>query len=266
MKIYNFAVIGRDVSKSSSPVMHEFIAGKFGYKINYEKISVREDGFDSEVGGLFDKLDGFNVTVPYKIRIIKHLNKIVGDAEIFGSVNTVKCGEKIGYNTDGAGFSLMLKNGGVDVKGGKVLLLGAGGAGRSVAKKLADAGALVEVYDVHKEKSFALANEFAGVAALGEVKPGGYYLIINATGTGMHETEGISPVGEDILKNCSVAADLIYNPEKSEFLKIAESLGKKTINGSAMLFYQAYFAECIYSGREADPREAKTMFAEFKER
>ena len=265
MKAFNLAVIGKDVSKSLSPEMHSFIAEKLGYKIDYKKISVPEDRFEEEVDSLFENLDGFNVTIPYKLTIINHLNKICGDALSFGAVNTVKSKERLGYNTDGLGFSLMLENGGVEVNGKKVLLLGAGGAGRSAAKKLSDAGALVYIYDVNRENSRKVAGEFKGVA-LDAVKPNDYYLIVNATGIGMHKTEGISPVGEDILKSCSVAVDLIYTPEKSAFLSLAEELGKKIINGSAMLFYQAYFAACIYFGREANASEAKKLFEEYKER
>lgn len=81
----------------------------------------------------------------------------------------------------------------------------------------------------------------------------------------MHKTEGISPVGEEVLRGCDVALDLIYTPEKSKFLQIAESLGKKIINGAAMLFYQAYYAECIYFDRTANEAEAKRLFEEYKE-
>ena len=266
MKIYNFAVIGKDVSKSTSPEIHSFIAERLGYKINYKKISVPENEFVNKVGKLFEELDGFNVTIPYKLSVIPYLTETFGDAKIFGAVNTVKCDGRLGYNTDGAGFSLMLENGGVNAKGEKVLLLGAGGAGRSVAKKLSDSGALVEVFDVNKESSKKLAAEFRGVMSLDEIKPYNYFLIINATGIGMHKTEGISPVGEEILKNCAVAADLIYYPEKSAFLSLAETLGKKIINGASMLLYQAYFADCIYFGRKASASEARKLFEEYKEK
>ena len=75
-----------------------------------------------------------------------------------------------------------------------------------------------------------------------------YDVIINATGVGMHKTEGISPVGEELLSLCDTAVDLLYVPPKSKFLEISETLGKKIKNCEALLFYQAYYAEFIYLG------------------
>jgi shikimate dehydrogenase len=192
-----------------------------------------------------------------------HLKSIEGDAHTFGAVNTVLTKNLSGHNTDGLGFMLMLTNNGVDVKGKKVLLLGAGGAGRSVAKKLSDAGATVYVYDKFAQNVQHLAKEFAGIVPLSEVTPQDYYLAINATGVGMHKTEGISPVGEDILSKVQVAIDLIYVPERSKFLEIAHGLGKKIINGKAMLFYQAYYAECIYFGVKPCEKQAKELFEKY---
>lgn len=259
------AVIGKDVSKSLSPEIHNFIAKHTGNKLTYEKLSVAEYDFAEFADKLFKEYDGFNVTIPYKIKIMPYLEKIEGDAQSFGAVNTVRVSDKSGYNTDGLGFMLMLKNNGVCVTGKKILLLGAGGAGRSVAKKLSDGGAEVFVYDVNAENSKKIAKEFSRVTALKSIDNKPYYAIINASGIGMHKTEGISPVGEDIVKLCDIAIDLIYTPEKSEFLRLAESCGKCIINGLAMLFYQAYYAQCIFFERAADEAEAKELFAKFTE-
>ena len=79
----------------------------------------------------------------------------------------------------------------------------------------------------------------------------------------MHDTVGISPVGAELLASCEVAIDLIYEPETSEFLKIAKGLGKKTVNGQAMLFYQAYYAECIYLDLQPNAEVAKALFEEY---
>lgn len=117
-----FAVIGKDVSKSLSPEIHKFIAENTGSLIEYEKVSVPETGFENNIKKLFSEYDGLNVTIPFKISVINHLNKIEGDAKIFGAVNTVRTGDKSGYNTDGLGFMLMLKNNGIDVRGKTVLV------------------------------------------------------------------------------------------------------------------------------------------------
>lgn len=265
MKELKLAVIGKDVSKSGSPSIHGFIAKKLGYKVEYDKISIPEDQFDLTICRIFEKYDGFNITIPFKLSIIKYLDKIMGDAQVFGAVNTVNVKEKAGYNTDGLGFTLMLKCGGVDVKDKSVLLIGAGGAGRSVAKKLSDSGAKVFVYDKNTDNAYALEREFNGIKALDNLQNTQYYALINASGVGMHKTEGLSPVGEELISLCEVAIDLIYEPEVSKFLEIAAGLGKKTMNGRAMLFYQAYYAACVFADMQPDETTAKKLFTEYLE-
>ncbi len=157
----------------------------------------------------------------------------------------------------------MLKNNGVDACGKKVLIIGAGGAGRSVAKKLLDGGAEVYIYDRTLSRAESVAAEFIGVNAVSKIDLTPYYAVINASGVGMHDTVGISPVGAELLASCEVAVDLIYEPETSEFLKIAKGLGKKTVNGQAMLFYQAYYAECIYLDLQPNAEVAKALFEEY---
>lgn len=263
MKKLKLAVIGKDVSRSSSPQMHTFIANAMGREISYDKISIDPSQFEGQIEGILSSFDGINVTIPFKLSVIPHLKSVHGDAAVFGAVNTVLCSERTGYNTDGLGFSLMLENGGIQAAGKKVLLLGAGGAGRSVAKKLVDAGAQVFVYDRAEGAAQKIAEEFNGVHAIKEVVPAPCDIAINATGVGMHKSVGLSPVGEDVLSQCSAAVDLIYVPPKSKFLEIAEGLGKPILNGMAMLFYQAYFAECIYFGIEPDKAQAKVMFGQY---
>ena len=257
------AVIGKDVSKSDSPKMHTFIARNMGNDITYDAISIPEDAFGNWIDGVISRYDGFNVTIPYKLSVMPRLKSIEGDAALFGAVNTVRCSDLSGHNTDGLGFMLMLKNNGVETNGKKVLLLGAGGAGRAVAKKLVQGGAAVCVYDRNIKSSLSLKDDCPQVTVLNSVEPADYDIAINATGVGMHKTEGLSPVGEDVLSRVGVAVDLIYVPAESAFLRVAKGLGKPTINGQAMLFYQAYYAECIYFGARPSDEQAKALFEKY---
>lgn len=262
MKTLNLAVIGKDVSQSSSPAMHKFIASGMGRNITYENISVPPELFAERAEEFFKKYDGFNVTIPFKLDIIPFLSELEGDARIFGAVNTVISSTRKGYNTDGMGFSLMLRNSGVKLGGKNVLLLGAGGAGRSAAKEMKDGGANVSVYDRNAQAALKVAEEF-GLDRLEEVTDKPYDIIVNATGVGMHKTVGISPVERSLIKLCDTAIDLIYVPLKSRFLEIAEEEGKKIVNGMPMLFYQAYYAECIYQDKQADDEEAAVLYKKF---
>ncbi|MCD8205088.1 MAG: hypothetical protein LUD29_00530 [Clostridia bacterium] len=255
----SMCLIGEDVYSSTSDEIHDFICEKLGYETDYSMFSIPPSDFDSSIGDKLDIYVGINFTMPYKVSVIPYLDKLVGDAQVFGAVNTVCTATREGYNTDGDGFMLMLENAGIKARGKKVLLIGAGGAGRAVAKKLKDAGCDVDVHSEHGKSAMAVAKEF-GCNLLKEISPEPYDIIVNASGVGMHESIGRSPVGEDVISKCGTAVDLIYAPRESEFLAIARRCGKKTLNGEAMLFYQAYYSDCIYLGLEADAKTAKKLY------
>ena len=263
MKKLRLALLGRDVSLSDSEKIHRFILGKMGTECDYEKVSVPETAFCRAAERRLNETDGFNVTIPYKRSIFPYLKSIKGDAAAYGSVNTVVSAEKAGYNTDGKGFLLMLEGAGITVRGKSVLVLGAGGAGRSTAAALKAAGARVFLYRRNR-RLLKEACEELGVEAAESVVP--CDIFINCTGVGMHESTGQSPVAGEELNQCLTAVDLIYRPAESEFLRLARERGKKTLSGGAMLFYQAYFSDCLYLGRKESAEEAKALYAEYLQR
>lgn len=266
------AVIGMDVSKSRSPAMHTFLLGRMGAKCSYEAVSIPPAQFASRAPALFGQFDCFNVTIPFKADIIPLLSRTEGDARVFHAVNTVVAATRTGYNTDGLGFMLMLESAGVEVAGRRVLVLGAGGAGRSCIFKLAQAGAQVFAYGRDGARLQKAHEELGCFTPLARAE-GAFDVVINCTGVGMHDTvgqtpcvrteQGERPVGVELLSGCSTAVDLIYEPAQSEFLRIAASLGEKTVNGDAMLFYQAYYADCIYLERTPSAAEARQYYTEY---
>lgn len=264
MKKLKLALIGKDVSRSESERMHRFILQGKGAACDYENVSVGAESFGKEAGRLLKETDGFNVTIPYKKSIIALLNETKGDAAAFDSVNTVLSAQKTGYNTDGVGFLLMLRRAGVRTQDRRALVLGAGGAGRSTEASLKKAGAEVFLYqrrqELLKDVCFSL-----GVRAAADPASVPCDVLINCTGVGMHESVGVSPVGEETIKNCAAAVDLIYRPAQSEFLRLAQKLGKKTLNGHAMLFYQAYLSDCLYLALPADEEEAEGLYRNYLE-
>ena len=262
-KKVKLALLGGNVSDSESPAIHTFILSAWGYVCEYECISASPEEVPAAMEKLLQKTDGFNVTIPYKKTVIPYLDALSEEAAAFDSVNTV-CGKK-GYNTDGEGFLRMLASAGIPVQGKKILVLGAGGSGRSSAAALIKAGAEVRMYQRRRELLEEVCRALGAFPA-DDPESGGYDILVNCTGVGMHRTEGISPVGGDLLSLCQTAVDLIYVPTKAEFLRIAESLGKKIVNGEAMLFYQAYFSDCIYLGIEPSDETAKRLFEKYKEK
>ncbi len=262
-KKLRLALVGKDVSASTSHKVHAFILGKFGYGCEYEKISLPYEEFDGTVRRLLGDFDGFSVTIPYKRDIMEYLDEVVGDAFDFGAVNTVVSATRKGYNTDGAGFMLMLRLAGVAVEGKKALVLGGGGAGRSTAAALKKAGAEVYIYQRNREKLEETCREL-GVNAAASANGGGYDMLVNATGVGMHDKEGLSPVQTAGFEGANVAVDLIYHPAESAFLTQAKGLGLKILNGAPMLFYQAYFADCLFLGKTPRDDEAQSFYAEYQ--
>ena len=260
-----FCVFGNPIAHSKSPLLHNATFASLGFEARYGRHLLSES---SALAHTFFalKLQGANITVPFKEVAFAQSDEVRGIAKEIGAVNTwvLERDRIIGYNTDGAGFMLMLEINGIDPKGKKILVLGAGGAGRSVIKKLADAGADVYAYDLRTENLDNVYRDFGCFTPLRTLEPADYDVIINVTGVGMHKTEGISPVGEDILSRTKYAVDLIYYPRKSEFLRIAESLGKQIINGEGMLFYQAYYGDCIVLGKTPQAGEAKRLFEAYK--
>ncbi len=261
-KTLRLGLIGKDVSKSDSPRIHTFILQELGYGCQYESFSVDSTGFDGAIRCLLGDFDGFNVTIPYKRDILEYLDGLQGDAATFGAVNTVVSGTRTGYNTDGVGFLMMARLAGVEMKEKKVLVLGGGGAGRSTAAALKNAGATVYMYQRNREK---LQETCAQLGVLeGEPYQGSYDILVNATGVGMHDTVGVSPVERAAFSGAAWAIDLIYRPAQSEFLRLAEASGLQTLNGEAMLFYQAYFADCLYLGLAPKDGQAEILYHKYQ--
>ncbi len=255
-------LIGKDVSKSDSERIHTFILQEMGVACEYERFSVSPSDFDSAMRRLMGDFDGFNVTIPYKRDVMEYLDEIVGDAMDFGAVNTVVSAQAQGYNTDGVGFLLMLETAGIEVQGKKILVLGAGGSGRSCAAALKKSGAKVSMYRRNREELLETCGQL-GVTAASDPEAGCYDILINTTGVGMHDTEGKSPVTARAFHGATTAVDLIYTPAESEFLRLAKELGLQTCNGAAMLFYQAYYADCLYLGMEPNRLQAETLYRKF---
>ena len=261
-KTLRLGLIGKDVSKSTSGQIHTFVLDQWGIGCQYEKFSVGVDDFDNAMRRLIGDFDGFNVTIPYKRDVFEYLDGIEGDAVACGAVNTVVNCTARGYNTDGLGFLLMLETAGIKVREKKVLVLGAGGAGRSCAVALKRAGAKVFMYRRNKEELAEVCMQL-GVSCAGDPEEGGYDILLNCTGVGMHDSEGRSPVSQKAFVGAQVAIDLIYTPEISAFLQLGKETGLQILNGASMLFYQAYYADCLFTGKPASAKEAETLYQKY---
>jgi len=224
---------------------------------------------------------GVNITIPHKEKVCCYLDQITPGAKIAGAVNTIvnNKGKLYGYNTDGAGFLRSLKEEANFFPAGKaVLIVGAGGAARSIAVELAISGARsVTIVNRKHERALALAQLlteqtpikkadtalWAGAEFKESIKKAD--LIVQATPLGMYPKEDVClDFPFEYLQPGQVICDLVYNPPVTKFLKnacLAE--GVKVINGIGMLLYQGVLAFEYWTGVQAPVEIMRKSLEEF---
>ncbi len=261
-----FCLLGKPVSHSLSPAMHN--AGFNALGLNAVYLAFEPENLGNAVKGLKELgIKGFNATMPFKVDILKHLDLVDPIAKKIGAVNTVvnTNGVLKGYNTDGIGAVQSLKAV-TQLHEKKVLLLGAGGAGKAIAFYLREENAKVTVADRDSAKASKLAL-LAGAksVALNGIKTlEGFDIVINASPSGMkpntHEMPIIVPAS--LLRKEIIVFDIVYDPIKTRFLREAELRGCRTINGVEMLLNQGYAAFKLFTGKEAPKREMRKAVME----
>ncbi len=238
-----FGLIGTTLKHSFSP---EYFENKF----NEENINAQYLAYElkdiTEVKGIFDiGLEGINVTMPYKEKIIPYLDELSDEASSLGAVNTVHFSEgmAIGYNTDVFGFKtslLSFLDKGND-KELKALVLGTGGASKAVAWVLNDIN--IPHLFVSRSKGDLTYAELSNDLL------NNYSLIVNTTPLGMYpDTNNKPKIPFDFINENHYFFDLIYNPSQTQLLKEASIKGAKTMNGSDMLELQADASWRIWNG------------------
>lgn len=244
-------LIGKNISYSSSPNIHNLYYSENNIPFKYEIFDIEEELIDSFISNTKEEnIIGFNVTIPYKERVMDNLTALVYPADIIGAVNTVvvkPSGELLGYNTDYFGFIKSLTNNGIDVKGKKVLILGNGGAAKAVYYALRDLG--VASIDMSGRNVFKIERDFILVDNIFNIGNNfsllEYDMIVNCTPIGNYNND-YSPITLTKVKKDLIIYDLNYKPSKSKLIQQGEALGLKCINGEEMLKLQAYAAADIW--------------------
>ena len=249
-----FGLIGERLEHSFSPIIHSIIFEEMNLEGYYHLFEVDRQDLKRAVLGL-NALGarGVNVTIPYKVEIMKYVHDISHEAEKIGAINTLSFKENniLGYNTDYFGFGIMLDKFKVDVKNREAVILGTGGAAKSVLQYLLDNNirdVTIVSRDINAKREKFLDYR---VISYDDIKRIGQQdIIINITPCGMYPKTNNSPVnGEDISK-FNTAIDLIYNPMETLFLKHAKNYGLKALNGLYMLVGQAIKAQELWNDVE----------------
>lgn len=279
------AVLGAPIRHSASPAMHNAAFDALGLNWRYLAFEVAPKNLRAAIEGA--KAMGFaglNLTVPHKLLAVEMMDALDESAETWGAVNTIRFESSagvppanlakravetpalrsdakihaVGFNTDADGLANSLREDlGLELRGAKVLLLGAGGAGRTAALKLASEN-VAELFLVNRTSSKAeeIANEvkrrFPSVRVAVGFPKANVDLILNATSLGL-QTGDATPLDEKqfSLKQTLAVYDMIYRPAETRLLAAAKAAGCRTANGLGMLLRQGAKAFEIWTGQPA---------------
>jgi shikimate dehydrogenase len=264
-----YAVLGSPVSHSLSPIMQQAAFDELGLEARYFRIDVPEEKLAIAIEHLRAiPFGGWNCTVPLKVRMFEACDRRAESAEQFGAVNTVvnENGTLVGYNTDGIGWSRALREAfdrsPADLR---IVVLGAGGAGRAVVTQaLLDGCPRVVLANRNAGRARALADELEAKvlrgsaenrlrvvawddlpAALGEAD-----LVVNATSAGL-TPDAASVLPASLLSDRLLVFDMLYGAGCAAFRAEAEAAGARWTDGLGMLLHQGAAAFTLWTGRPA---------------
>ncbi|HSK15666.1 MAG TPA: shikimate dehydrogenase [Gaiellaceae bacterium] len=258
------ALFGRPVDENPTQVMVEAAFRRHGLDWRYLTIEVAPEDLGTAVAGARAMgFRGFHCTLPHKVAVVEHLDRLGESAALIGAVNTVvaRDGELVGENTDGRGFLAALQRR-VDPPGLRAVVLGAGGAARAIAVELALAGvAEIGVANRTEERGRELSGLVAGLGVAarfipweGELAvPPRTDVLVNATSIGLHpDVEARVPVARESLRPGLIVADVIPNPPRTRFLCEAADAGCETVDGLEMLVAQGALSVEYWTGVTPD--------------
>ena len=240
-----YLVIGNPIKHSLSPILHNYWIKENNINAIYEKKELHENDIETIIKEVKnEKINGINVTIPFKKFVIPFLDQLTPLAKETQSVNTIfkKNNKVFGDNTDIAGFEKGLKYINYNVKNKKVFILGAGGVVPSIIIALRRLGAAkIILSNRTKEKAVHLKKIYPDLAIVDWGESPDFNMIINATSLGLKNDDKIKLNYTDIGPN-KLFYDVIYNPSKTNFLLKGKELGNQIENGKMMFIYQAQLA------------------------
>lgn len=264
-------LIGRPVAHSLSPSMHNTAFQALGLDYAYLAYTVADEELEAAVMGLRAiGARGFNVTMPFKVRVLDFMDELTPAAQIAQACNTViiENGKFIGHTTDGIGFMHAAADAGYSIIGKKMTILGAGGAATAICTQAALDGVTdIDIFQlkipVEYERAEALAkkiNENTGCRAavydFADTEQmrksiAESYILTNATSVGMAPHEEQCPIADpSLLYPGLVVCDIIYNPMHTKFYQMAEAAGCHVFNGLYMMLFQGAASFECWTGQK----------------
>lgn len=245
-----FYVIGNPIEHSLSPKLHNH-----WFKINninaiYDKKKLNEEGIKNIIAEVREgKVDGLNVTTPFKKSVIPFLDELTNVASEAHSVNTIykKKNKVIGHNTDVSGFELAIKKINTNTNNKVFFILGAGGVVPSIliaVQKMGASKIFISNRTRDKAENLKKINPNLEVIKWGQAPD--FDIIVNATSVGLKKNDEIKLKYN--LGSNKLFFDLIYNPNETKFLMEAKKYGNHSENGKMMFVYQAQQAFSAWHG------------------
>lgn len=273
-------LVGNPVEHSVSPQLHNSLSARLGIDAVYIPFKVEKDSLGDTIKGFKAAgLKGFNVTIPFKEEVIRHIDVCSDEVKIIGSANTVRVAEGLTYafNTDAEGFARSFEQEtGILFKDKRVLLLGAGGTARSIALRIASGGARklnISNRTIQRAADIAgmvsanssVETEVSSVESLADQTfINSLDIIVNTTSLGMYPRVEESPLSGSVRLNAAqVVYDVIYNPARTKLLRQAESFGCKAVNGMGMLFWQGILAYEIWMDIKIPNEVTSSLWVDF---
>lgn len=256
----NYTVIGTPIKHSISPKIHNYWFNMKKIEAIYNKTELTENDLENFVKKIKNKeIDGANVTVPFKEKIIPFLDKLSDEAKEANSVNTIYLSgnDVIGHNTDIAGFYLSFEKRKKEFQNKNALLLGSGGVAPSIIIALKRLG-IDKIFVSNRtiEKAYNLKKRFQYLNILEWGATEKANLIINSTSLGLNKEDKIE-INYKVFEKGSFFYDVIYNLSETNFLRLARNHGHKTQNGLLMFMYQA--AEAFKTWHKVKPNIDKNL-------
>ncbi|EGT3848543.1 shikimate dehydrogenase [Clostridioides difficile] len=275
-----FALIGTPVGHSKSPVMYNYSFKKLDLDYRYLAFDITVDKVKEALLAIKTfNIKGANVTMPCKSAVTEYMDELSPAARIIGACNTIvnDNGRLVGHITDGVGYVRNLKENGVEVKGKKITIMGAGGAATAIQVQCALDGAReISIFnakdDFYKRAEQTVENIKKDVPECvvnlydledtnklyEEIESSD--ILTNATLIGMKPYDNETNIKDtSVLRKDLVVTDVVYNPKKTKMIEDAEANGCKAIGGLGMLLYQGAEAFNLYTGLEMPVEEVNEL-------
>ena len=254
---------GDPIAENPTVVMQEAAFAALGLNWRYINFKVPEENLADAFAGLRGlNFDGINLTIPHKVNGLQYVDQLSASAKLIGAINTViaRDGILVGTNTDGQGFVASLRENGIDLKGKRLVVLGAGGAARAICVESAMTGcATIEIINRNVTRGQELCDLIAArtPADCGFIRWEGAVhipdcdILINATNIGLFPNSDRPDIIYEDIHPGMIVQDIIPNPANTYFLQSAARSGARVLDGQGMLVWQGAIGFKLWTGLEA---------------